>query len=103
MATWANEALDRIRAAYAEATRMQPRRRRQSLPEWDNLEPGLRDAFLVIYMLGRKDAEIKAHGDRCEMLARSAHRREVEAREAKKTKRVKRKTSGSKAPRRKGR
>ena len=55
MAQWANEALDRIRAAYAEAVRTQPRPRRP-LPEWDDLEPGLRDALLVIYMLGRKDA-----------------------------------------------
>ena len=88
MAKWVNEALDRIRAAHAEAVRTQPRRR-QSLPEWDNLEPGIRDAFLVIYMLGRKDAQRKAHGDRYEMLARSAHRREVESEEANKAKRRK--------------
>jgi len=90
MPKWANEALDGIRAAYAEVVRTQPRRR-QSLPEWDNLEPGLRDAFLVIYMLGRKDAQLKAHGDGCEMLARSALRREVKAEEAKKAKRPRRK------------
>jgi len=56
MAKWANEALDRIRAAYAETARTQPRRRQQ-LPVWDDLEPGLQDAILVIYMLGRKDAQ----------------------------------------------
>jgi hypothetical protein len=42
-----------------------------------------------------KAAKFRAHGDRCEMLARAAHRRWVEVEEAKKAKRQKR-------PRRKG-
>jgi hypothetical protein len=49
------EGLMRIREAYAEAGKKQPREY-PSLPPWEKLPLEMREAFISVYHTGRKDA-----------------------------------------------
>jgi hypothetical protein len=57
----ADERLERIRRAYAEAGTEQPAQY-EPLPKWDTLPIQLREAIIHVYLVGRLDAvsEIKA-------------------------------------------
>jgi hypothetical protein len=63
MSTWIESTLDKIKAAYAQAGKVQPREYKP-LPPWDNLGIEMREAFSHVYGQGRRDARDEELEDR---------------------------------------